>query len=196
MDYEAVMKLALERGFYFPSCEVYADAQAGFWEYGPSGVSLKNKFLELWRRELVRRDGMIEIDGSQIMSKSVFEASGHLSNFADPIIKCTKCNSTFRADRTIADATQIEIPESADLDEFDKYVGTGNLKILHLNDAKGDIGCNLDRHYHLGLGGIGEKGIAAVVKFANKRKIPIILETPIDDDRDDFENIRKAKEFA
>ncbi len=81
-------------------------------------------------------------------------------------------------------------------DEFDKYVGIENLKILHLNDAKGEIGCNLDRHYHLGLGGIGEKGIAAVVKFANKRKIPIILETPIDDDRDDFENIRKAKEFA
>ena len=71
------MKLALERGFYFPSCDVYADAQAGFWEYGPSGVSLKNKFLELWRRELIRRDGMMEIDGSQIMSKSVFEASGH-----------------------------------------------------------------------------------------------------------------------
>ncbi len=81
-------------------------------------------------------------------------------------------------------------------DEFDKYVGIENLKILHLNDAKGDIGCNLDRHYHLGLGGIGEKGITAVVKFTNKRKIPIILETPIDDDRDDFENIRKAKEFA
>ncbi|MEK9682612.1 MAG: glycine--tRNA ligase, partial [Nitrosopumilus sp.] len=97
MDYEAVMKLALERGFYFPSCEVYADAQAGFWEYGPTGVGLKNKFLELWRRELIRRDGMLEIDGSQIMSKSVFEASGHLGNFADPIIKCTKCNSTFRA---------------------------------------------------------------------------------------------------
>jgi deoxyribonuclease-4 len=80
--------------------------------------------------------------------------------------------------------------------EFDKYVGIENLKILHLNDAKGEIGCNLDRHYHLGLGGIGEKGIAAVVKFANKKKIPIILETPIDDERDDFENIRKAKEFA
>ena len=78
MNYEEVMKLALERGFYFPSCEVYSDANAGFWEYGPSGVSLKNKFLELWRRELIRRDGMMEIDGSQIMSKSVFEASGHL----------------------------------------------------------------------------------------------------------------------
>ena len=81
-------------------------------------------------------------------------------------------------------------------EEFDKYVGIKNLKILHLNDAKGSIGCNLDRHYHLGLGGIGEKGIKAIVKLANKKKIPIILETPIDDDRDDFQNIRKAKEFA
>jgi glycyl-tRNA synthetase len=122
MNYEEVMKLALERGFYFPSCEIYSDASAGFWEYGPSGVGLKNKFLELWRRELIRRDGMMEIDGSQIMSKSVFEASGHLGNFADPIIKCTKCNSTYRADRTIAEITNIEIPENADLIEFDNAI--------------------------------------------------------------------------
>jgi len=128
MNYEDVMKLALERGFYFPSCEIYPDAQAGFWEYGPSGVSLKNKFLELWRRELIRRDGMIEIDGSQIMSKSVFDASGHLGNFADPIIKCIKCKSTFRADRTIAEISKIEIPESADLEEFDNAILKNNIK--------------------------------------------------------------------
>jgi len=128
MNYDDVMKLALERGFYFPSCEIYADAQAGFWEYGPSGVSLKNKFLELWRRELIRRDGMMEIDGSQIMSKSVFEASGHLGNFADPIIKCTKCKSTFRADRTISEISKIEIPESADLVEFDNAILQNSIK--------------------------------------------------------------------
>ena len=80
--------------------------------------------------------------------------------------------------------------------EFDKHVGIGNLKILHLNDARGELGCNLDRHYHLGLGGIGEEGITSVVKFANKKKIPIILETPIDDDRDDFENVKIAKGCA
>ena len=80
--------------------------------------------------------------------------------------------------------------------EFDKYVGIENLKILHLNDARGELGCNLDRHYHLGLGGIGEEGITSVVKFANKKKIPIILETPIDDDRDDFENVKIAKGYA
>ena len=80
--------------------------------------------------------------------------------------------------------------------EFDKHVGLENLKILHLNDARGELGCNLDRHYHLGLGGIGEEGITSVVKFANKKKIPIILETPIDDDRDDFENVKIAKGYA
>ncbi|MBI3640597.1 MAG: glycine--tRNA ligase [Thaumarchaeota archaeon] len=127
MNYDQIMQLALERGFYFPSCEVYADAQAGFWEYGPSGVSLKNKFVELWRRELVRRDRMMEIDGSQIMSQSVFMASGHLSSFADPIIGCQKCKSIFRADKLITEITSIIVPESADLAEFDKMILEKNI---------------------------------------------------------------------
>src|SRR5574342_232043 len=121
------MQLALERGFYFPSCEVHADAQAGFWEYGPSGVSFKNKFVELWRREFVRRDRMMEIDGSQIMSQSVFIASGHLASFADPIIGCEKCKSIFRADKLITEITSIIVPESADLSEFDKIITEKNL---------------------------------------------------------------------
>ncbi|MGI0058982.1 MAG: glycine--tRNA ligase, partial [Nitrosotalea sp.] len=122
MNYEQIIQLALERGFYFPSCEIYSDAHAGFWEYGPSGVSLKNKFIELWRRELVRRDRMWEIDGSQIMSENVFVASGHLASFADPIATCTKCKSIFRADKMIEEITGITVPESADLTEFDKVI--------------------------------------------------------------------------
>ncbi len=81
-------------------------------------------------------------------------------------------------------------------EKFDQAIGFEHLKILHLNDSKGKIGCNLDRHYHLGLGFIGEKGIGKVIKMMNKRKIPMVLETPIDDTRDDFENIKKAKELA
>ncbi|MBI1827907.1 MAG: glycine--tRNA ligase [Thaumarchaeota archaeon] len=127
MNYDQIMQLALERGFYFPSCEIYADAQAGFWEYGPSGVSLKNKFIELWRREFVRRDRMMEIDGSQIMSEAVFMASGHLSSFADPIIGCQKCKSIFRADKLITEITSIVVPESADLTEFDKVILEKNI---------------------------------------------------------------------
>lgn len=122
MNYDQIIQLALERGFYFPSCEIYSDAHAGFWEYGPSGVSLKNKFIELWRRELVRRDRMWEIDGSQIMSENVFVASGHLASFADPIATCTKCKSIFRADKMIEEVASIVVPESADLAEFDKVI--------------------------------------------------------------------------
>lgn len=109
--YDQIIQLALERGFYFPSSELYADASAGFWEYGPNGVKIKNKFLDLWRRELVRRDNMLEIDGSQIMSKSVFAASGHLSNFTDPVVKCRKCLSSFRADKLIQEVAHVEVPE-------------------------------------------------------------------------------------
>ena len=155
MTYDDVMKLALERGFYFPSSEIYADAQAGFWEYGPSGVSLKNKFLELWRRELVRRDKMIEIDGSQIMSKSVFVASGHLASFADPIVRCKKCKSTHRADKIIVDVSQIEIPESADLDEFDKTIVEKNIKCPKCN---GDFenAKKFNMMFEVGIGPEGE----------------------------------------
>ena len=155
MTYDDVMKLALERGFYFPSSEIYADAQAGFWEYGPSGVSLKNKLLELWRRELVRRDKMIEIDGSQIMAKSVFDASGHLASFADPIVRCKKCKSTHRADKIIVEVSQIEIPESADLDEFDKIIVEKNIKCPKCN---GDFenAKKFNMMFEVGIGPEGE----------------------------------------
>jgi deoxyribonuclease-4 len=80
--------------------------------------------------------------------------------------------------------------------KFEEGVGFENLKILHLNDSKGEIGSNLDRHEHVGLGKIGEKGMRAIIKLINKKDIPIILETPIDNTRDDFENIKKVKELA
>jgi glycyl-tRNA synthetase len=126
--YDTVMKLALERGFYFPSCEIYGDAHAGFWEYGPTGTNMKNKFIELWRRELLRRDDMIEIDGSQIMSKNVFVASGHLDNFTDPVIKCKNCGATFRADKYIAEKSGKEIPELLSGNEIDKMINEYNLR--------------------------------------------------------------------
>ncbi len=132
-NYDTVMKLALERGFYFPSCEIYADSHAGFWEYGPTGNNLKNNFIELWRRELLRRDDMIEIDGSQIMSRSVFVASGHLDNFTDPIIKCKNCGATFRADRYITEKTGKETPELLSTSEIDKLIMEYSLKCSSCN---------------------------------------------------------------
>lgn len=81
-------------------------------------------------------------------------------------------------------------------DELDKTVGLENLKILHLNDAKGKLSSKLDRHYHIGLGEIGLEGMQSVVKLAESKDIPVILETPIDDTRDDYENVRVARGLA
>jgi len=143
-------------------------------------------------------DVMILLENTAGQKNSVgseFKQLGEIFNQLKPAKKFGICFDTCHAFVSGYDLrTEEKVKET--FDEFDKHVGIENLKILHLNDARGEIGCNLDRHYHLGLGGIGEKGIAAVVKFANKKKIPIILETPIDDDRDDFENIKIAKKFA
>jgi len=160
MNYDQIIQLALERGFYFPSCEIYSDAHAGFWEYGPTGVSLKNKFIELWRRELVRRDRMWEIDGSQIMSESVFVASGHLASFADPIATCTKCKSIFRADKMIEEITSITVPESADLAEFDKVIQEKNIKCPK---CKGDLD-NIKKFNMMFKVGIGAQGESAYLR--------------------------------
>ena len=80
--------------------------------------------------------------------------------------------------------------------EFDETVGIENLKILHLNDSKGELNSNRDRHDHIGLGEIGNDGLGEVIKIMNKNKIPIVLETPIDERRDDFGNIKQAKSLA
>ena len=81
-------------------------------------------------------------------------------------------------------------------EKFDKEIGLKHLKILHLNDSKGELGSNLDRHDHIGLGQIGKTGLSKVIKLMNKNNIPIILETPIDERRDEFEDIGTAKELA
>lgn len=80
--------------------------------------------------------------------------------------------------------------------KFDDSVGFENLKILHLNDSKGEMGSNLDRHEHIGLGKIGEEGMKAVIRLVNTKDIPIILETPIDNTRDDYANLKRVKELA
>ena len=82
------------------------------------------------------------------------------------------------------------------LKEFDELIGFENLKILHLNDSKGMLNENRDRHEHIGLGQIGEDGMSQIIRIMNKKKIPMILETPIDDRRDDFGNIEKVKSLA
>ncbi|MCL4435990.1 MAG: glycine--tRNA ligase [Thaumarchaeota archaeon] len=151
MSYDDVMRLALERGFYVPSCEIYADAPAGFWDYGPVGTAFKNRFVELWRREVLRRDEMVEIDGSQIMAKDVFVASGHLENFFDPIVTCTKCKTTIRADRLISEKTGKNIPERLSDHDYDGLLNENNIRCPKCGGQLGEVS-KFNMMFRVGVG--------------------------------------------
>ena len=161
-------------------------------------AGIKKLVEGLTRAGETKNDVMILLENTAGQKNSVgsdFQQLGEIFKQLKPKKKFGVCLDTCHAFVAGYDLrTETKVKET--FKEFDKYVGIENLKILHLNDARGEIGCNLDRHYHLGLGGIGKEGITSVVKFANKKKIPIILETPIDDDRDDFENVKIAKGCA
>lgn len=91
--------LCKRRGFIYPGSEIYGGI-AGFWDYGPYGVELKNNIKNLWWRTFVQdRDDMYGVDAAIIMNPRAWEASGHVSGFSDPLVECAKCKKRFRADQ-------------------------------------------------------------------------------------------------
>jgi len=95
---QKVVSLCKRRGFIFPSSEIYGGF-ANAWDYGPLGTELKNNIKQLWWKKFVQsRDDMVGIDASLIMNPKVWEASGHLKKFADPLVECKNCHSRFKVD--------------------------------------------------------------------------------------------------
>jgi len=81
------------------------------------------------------------------------------------------------------------------IDEFDKVVGLKELKIVHLNDCRGDLNSRMDAHEHIGMGHIGEQGFTAILSNEVLKSIPFIMETPIDNRKDDNGNLKKCQEL-
>lgn len=82
------------------------------------------------------------------------------------------------------------------MEEFDRLIGLSRLKVVHLNDSRGELGSGLDRHEHIGLGKIGEDGFRAILRHKALGQLPLILETPIEPRRDDYGNLEKVRELA
>ncbi len=96
---EKIISLSKRRGFVFPGSEIYGGL-ANFWDYGPLGVELKKNIMDAWWKRFVSsRSDMVGIDAAIIMNSKVWEASGHLKEFSDPLVECKKCHSRFRADQ-------------------------------------------------------------------------------------------------
>ena len=95
---DKIVSLAKRRGFVFPGSEIYGGL-ANSWDYGPLGVELKNNIKNLWWEVFVqKRSDVYGLDAALIMNTRVWEASGHVGNFNDPLVECKKCKSRFRAD--------------------------------------------------------------------------------------------------
>jgi glycyl-tRNA synthetase len=95
---ENIVSLAKRRGFVYPSSEIYGGLRAS-WDYGPLGVELKNNVKRQWWKSMVMgREDVVGLDSCVILAREVWEASGHVATFSDPLTECTACNKRYRAD--------------------------------------------------------------------------------------------------
>src|SRR3989338_8578901 len=96
---EKLVSLCKRRGFVFPGSEIYGGL-ANSWDYGPLGVELKNNIKMMWWKMFVsRRSDMVAIDAALLMNPKVWEASGHVATFSDPLVECKACHARLRADQ-------------------------------------------------------------------------------------------------
>ncbi len=96
---DTLVNLAKRRGFIFAGSEIYGGL-ANSWDYGPLGVELKNNIKAAWWKKFVRgRQDVVGIDAAVIMNPKVWEASGHVATFSDPLVECKKCHARFREDQ-------------------------------------------------------------------------------------------------
>ncbi|QSB04404.1 glycine--tRNA ligase [Natronoglycomyces albus] len=98
---DPIISLCKRRGFVFPSSEIYGGTRSA-WDYGPLGVELKENVRRQWWKAMVQgRDDVVGIDSAVILARQVWEASGHLKEFTDPLTECHSCHKRFRADHLI-----------------------------------------------------------------------------------------------
>jgi glycyl-tRNA synthetase len=96
---EDIVSLCKRRGFIYPGSDIYGGL-SGTWDYGPLGVALKRNIMQLWWNMFVdSRDDMLGIDAAILMNQKVWQASGHVDTFTDPLVECSNCRGRFRADK-------------------------------------------------------------------------------------------------
>jgi glycyl-tRNA synthetase len=107
---DVIVSLAKRRGFVFPSSEIYG-GMGGFWDYGPLGVELKNNVKAAWWRSMVQlRDDIVGLDAAIVMNPRVWEVSGHVGGFSDPMVDCRNCKLRFRAEDLKGPPAEIACP--------------------------------------------------------------------------------------
>ena len=98
-DMDKMLSLSKRRGFMFQSSEIYGGLGSTY-DYGPLGVELKRNVKEAWWTSVVtERDDVVGLDSAILMHPKIWEASGHVENFSDPLVECKSCNRRYREDQ-------------------------------------------------------------------------------------------------
>jgi len=126
---ETIVNYLKNYGFVFASSEIYGGL-ANAWDYGPLGVALKNNIKSLWWNYFITsQPSMVGLDSSIILNPQVWKASGHLANFADPLIDCKECHQRFRADKLIEEyLPDVKINENTSPEKLVSIIRENNLK--------------------------------------------------------------------
>ena len=123
---DAVVNLSKRRGFVYPSSEIYGGSRSA-WDYGPLGVELKENVRRQWWKAMVTgREDIVGIDSAVILNRAVWEASGHVEAFVDPLTECKSCHNRFREDHLIEafEAKKGRLPENGLADVNCPHCGT------------------------------------------------------------------------
>ncbi|MEK6955029.1 MAG: glycine--tRNA ligase [Nanoarchaeota archaeon] len=135
---EKIMDIANKRGFIYPSSEIYG-SKAGFWTYGSLGTRIRHKWESLWRDYFLSlNNNFYEIDDCNIMPKKVFESSGHLKNFNDPMTECEKCHTRFRADQLVEDTLKKDVSGMKE-DVLTKLINDNKIKCSNCKGSLSDV---------------------------------------------------------
>ena len=119
---EKIVNLSKQYGFIFQGSEIY-DGLANTWDYGPLGSRLKNSIKDAWRKRFIQEnDNSYELDAAILMHPRVWEASGHVGGFSDPLIDCKECKVRHRADHLIEGFTKDVIPDTMTDEEMINYI--------------------------------------------------------------------------
>ncbi|PTD93384.1 glycine--tRNA ligase [archaeon SCG-AAA382B04] len=135
--YKDLMDISKRRGFIWPSFEIHGSA-SGFYDYGPLGKKLLDNIKEKWKNYYIQKEGFEEVKSTTIMSKPVFEASGHLSGFEDALTQCKECNNSFRADHLIEEHIEVE-PDSLSNKKIEQKIENHNVRCPECGGTLGEV---------------------------------------------------------
>lgn len=122
MNFEKIVNLSKQYGFIFQGSEIYGGL-ANTWDYGPLGSRLKNNVKDAWRKKFIQeRPNSYEVDAGILMHPRVWEASGHVGGFSDPLVDCKECKTRHRVDNLIANFDENSNPDAMNQNEMINYI--------------------------------------------------------------------------